>query len=96
MSASRLPSCPSLMSSHWCLGDKGRRILIGARPIPTPLAIRFPMIIWIHLRALESFNDLDVRSSGMYKELSAASPMAFLQQRLLKSMPRDPNYQCEL
>ena len=54
---------------------------MGARPIPTPLALRCLIIIWIHFRALESFDDVDVRSLGVYRELFAASPMAFLQQR---------------
>ena len=54
---------------------------MGARPIPTPLTLRCLIIIWIHFRALESFDDVDVRSSGVYRELFAASPMAFLQQR---------------
>ncbi len=57
-----------------------RCIPMGTRPIPTPLTLRCLIIIWIHFRALEPFDGVDVRSSGVYRELFAASPI-FLQQR---------------
>jgi len=57
-------------------------MLMSARSIPTPLALRpFDRImIWIHLRALKLFDDMGVRSSDAYRAHLAASCMALLRK----------------
>jgi len=76
MSASKLPSCPSFGSRR-----QGEAYTDEHTTSTDTLAPRFTIVLWIHLRVLEPFDDVDVRSSGMCKELSTASSVAFLQQR---------------